>query len=80
MPAPINCKPVADASWRITINSDTKRTAAKLASVTRARLRTSEVVTTIRRCSERPTKRRPTRVAEAVPARMKKSCQPASAA
>jgi hypothetical protein len=47
----------------------TKSTAPKLASVTRARLRTSEVVTTIRRCSDKPTNSRPTRVADAVPAR-----------
>src|SRR5438445_820078 len=55
MPAPINGKPADEGAWGITMNGDTKRPAPKSGSVTRARLRASEVVTTIRRCSERPT-------------------------
>ena len=52
------------------MNRLTKSTAPKLAKVTRARLRTSVAVITILRCSDKPTNRRPTRVAAAVPARM----------
>ena len=60
----------AQAEPGMTMNKDTKRMRPKFASVTRARLRTSEWDRTARRCRERPTKSRPTSVAAAVPAMM----------
>jgi hypothetical protein len=70
IPAPMRSGLVADGPCGITMNRDTKRIKPKFASVTRARLRTSERDRTARRCNERPTKSRPTSVAAAVPASM----------
>jgi len=69
-PEAISSMAAVDRSSGITMNKATKRTAPKLANVTRARLRTSELAITTRSCYDKPTNRRPTSVAEAVPARM----------
>jgi hypothetical protein len=59
--APFDC-PIG-----INTNSEITSTTKKSLSVMRARLRTSRWVTTVRRCSERPTKSSPARVADAAP-------------
>jgi hypothetical protein len=69
-PAISSSTPAPCPSWGMTRTSATRSTRAKLASVDRARPRTSGRARTARRCSERLTKSKPTSVADAVPATM----------